>query len=90
MRKTRTVDPAVSTARSRYAAQRKHHPNDDHSADKRDLVAANIAAYLKKTLSAAPPLTDEQRASLAELLAPARQSIAAARIAALDADGGAA
>jgi hypothetical protein len=89
MRKPRNIDPAVNTARARYAAQHKNHPGQDHSADKRELVAANIAAYLKKTLAAAPPLTDEQRAQLAELLAPARQSIAQARIAALDADGGA-
>ena len=38
-------------------------------------------------LAEAPPLTDEQRSRLAELLKPARQAIVAARIAELG-DGG--
>jgi hypothetical protein len=35
---------------------------------RRDLAAEKIAAYVDKVLDAAPPLTDEQRARLAELL----------------------
>jgi hypothetical protein len=33
-----------------------------------DLAAAKIKAYIEKTLAAAPPISDEQRARLARLL----------------------
>jgi hypothetical protein len=39
----------------------------------RGLAAAKITDYIEKILSQAPPLSDEQRTSLAELLRPARQ-----------------
>ncbi|MGP5287854.1 hypothetical protein [Glutamicibacter arilaitensis] len=38
---------------------------------RRDLAAANIAAYVKKAVDAAPPLTSEQRARISGLLRPA-------------------
>ena len=41
--------------------------------------AARIADYIEKTLAAAPPLTDDQRTRLAELLRPARVPRAADR-----------
>lgn len=37
---------------------------------KRDLKAARLADHIKRTVDAAPPLTDEQRARLAHLLRP--------------------
>ena len=39
----------------------------------RSLAAAKIADYIERVLAAAPPLNDEQRTRLAELLRPARQ-----------------
>ena len=54
-----------AAVRSRNAARRR--------ADK---AAAKIAAYIERTLAAAPPLTDEQRVRLAELLRPARHTAA--------------
>ncbi|WP_431840840.1 hypothetical protein [Gordonia hongkongensis] len=39
---------------------------------RRNLKAANIERYIGKALAAAPPLTDEQRTRLAELLRPVR------------------
>jgi hypothetical protein len=38
----------------------------------RNLHAARLEDYIEKTLAAAPPLTAEQRARLAELLRPMR------------------
>ncbi|MEX3645021.1 hypothetical protein [Mycolicibacterium porcinum] len=35
---------------------------------KRDLAAAKIEAYVKRVVAEAPPLTDEQRARLADLM----------------------
>jgi hypothetical protein len=39
----------------------------------RTLAALRLEEYIEKVLAEAPPLTDEQRASLAELLAPVRR-----------------
>lgn len=62
--------------RGRVAALSRSRASDDPEfiAAKTDLVAANIADYLIRTLAAAPPLTDEQRTRLAELLRPVRRS----------------
>lgn len=43
-----------------------------------------IAAYVDKILAERPPLSDEQRTRLAELLRPVRQSVVAERLAELD------
>jgi hypothetical protein len=72
LRKPRNVDPAVNTARARVGIAARLDPEGNHSALKAELVEANIAAYIKKTLADAPPLTDEQRTKLAELLKPVR------------------
>jgi hypothetical protein len=53
-----------------------------------ELRTQRTAEYLGRVLSEAPPLTDEQRSRLAELLKPAREAIAQARLAELS--GGAA
>lgn len=39
---------------------------------RRELRAKRLAEYIEKVLAAAPPLTDEQRTRLAELLRPVR------------------
>ena len=39
----------------------------------RDFATEKIAAYVLKVLADAPPLTDEQRVRLAELLRPVRR-----------------
>ena len=71
--------------------KRGERPADDPALDeaKRGLAAARLEAYIEKVLASAPPLSDEQRCKLAELLRPARQSIAAARLAGIDTGGAA-
>lgn len=70
--------------------------HSDHSAEavaRRELAEAKIADYVEKALSAAPPLTDEQRTRLVELLRPARNSsrtsVVAERLAELGGGGAA-
>jgi hypothetical protein len=57
-------------ARARVAALSRSRATDDPDFvdAHRDLAAANIAAYIKRTVDAAPPLTAEQRDRLALLL----------------------
>lgn len=58
----------VTSARARLgAAARYGSPNDVASA-RRDLAAEKIHAYIERTVAAAPPLSDDQRARLAGLL----------------------
>jgi hypothetical protein len=85
------VHPHVSAARARVAALSRPDAGDDarRTEAARDLNAAKLEAYIEKTLAAAPPLSDEQRTKLAELLKPAREHITAARLA-QRLDGGAA
>lgn len=45
---------------------------------RRDAATQRIEDYVKTVLAAAPPLTDEQRTALAELLKPVRRSGGAA------------
>lgn len=81
------------TARNRLAAAVRHHP-DKVEVRRRELAEAKIADYIEKVLAQRPPLTDDQRNRLAELLRPARKAAperkaaVAARLAELD--GGAA
>jgi hypothetical protein len=60
----------------------------DHPATveaRRTFRAERTAAYIENVLTQAPPLTDDQRTRLAELLRPARrQAVVAERIAELD------
>jgi hypothetical protein len=63
-----TGDPRHQRARVAHAV-RYHGPDAPEVADaRRDLAAANLAAYIEKTVSNAPPLTAEQRDRLALLL----------------------
>ena len=71
---------AVHTARARAAVLTRHHGADSPKTlnAHRDLAAEKIAAYIERTVAAAPPLSDEQRTRLAGLLAPASAGGAAA------------
>lgn len=56
------------------ALSRSRRTDDPEFLDaKRRLAEANIAEYIEKVLAEAPPLTDEQRVALADLLAPIRR-----------------
>jgi hypothetical protein len=52
------------------AIKRGERPADDPALDdaKRDFTAARLEQHIEKALAAAPPLSDEQRTRLAELL----------------------
>jgi hypothetical protein len=63
----------LAKTRSRIAvAYRRNQVPEVIEEARRDLAAEKIANYVTKVLDAAPPLTDEQRARLAELLRPVR------------------
>jgi hypothetical protein len=59
---------AAQDARNRLGAAARRNPNDHVTltAARRDLAAA----YIKRTVDSAPPLTDEQRERIAALLRP--------------------
>jgi hypothetical protein len=61
-------------ARNRLANTARHHSNDQSkiASDRAELAEAKIADYIERMLAEAPPLTDEQRTRLAELLRPVR------------------
>jgi hypothetical protein len=74
---------ALAKARSEVAvAHRKKDPQAIEAA-RRDFATEKLADYIQRVVAAAPPLTDEQRVRLAELLTPARQAIAEKRLAEL-------
>lgn len=62
----------VLDARSRLATTVRLHRNDTKRVTdaRRDLAAAKLAEYVRKTVAEAPPLTDEQRERIAALLRP--------------------
>lgn len=69
------LSAAARSERARIAALTRairagERPADDpaFTAAKRDFAAARIEGDIERILSEAPPLTDEQRARLAELL----------------------
>lgn len=69
---------AVAVARARKAALSRCVKNGERSPDElilaqRDLVFANVADYIQKTVAAAPPFTPEQVDRLRVLLEPARR-----------------
>lgn len=66
--------PQVAKARSNVAVQsRTHGPNAPQTVEaRRGLLEAKTADYIEKVLAQRPPLTDEQRTRLAELLRPVR------------------
>lgn len=71
------MHPEVTKARARCAGLHARPQDDpDRIAARRDLIAAKASEYITKVLASAPPLTDEQRTRLAELLRPARRGTA--------------
>jgi hypothetical protein len=54
------------------AAKRWNHPDKDEIG--RSYAEQRIAEYIERVLAQAPPLSDEQRTRLAELLRPARRA----------------
>lgn len=63
-----TVTPAQLT-RNRVANLSRYRPDSPELVDaRRDLAAAKLAAYIQRTVDAAPPLSPEQRDRLALLL----------------------
>ena len=73
------ADRATLSARNRLNVLARHRGPDHPSLDdaRRDLRAAKAAAYIRALVDSAPPLTEEQRARLASLLAPAGDQRAA-------------
>ena len=68
------MHPQVAKARARVAGLHARAADDPEALDaRRNLAAAKTAAYIQKVLDDAPPLTEEQRVALAELLAPIRR-----------------
>ena len=65
--------------RARLAAAKRHHPEADHSNLERDLAAARIEAAAQRIADSLPPLTNEQRARIGVLLAPALAGAPAAK-----------
>lgn len=75
------VSKSVAYERGRVAGLTRAVRNGERRADdpsiddaRRNLRAAKAAAYIDRILSEAPPLTDEQRVRLAELMRPARKA----------------
>lgn len=69
------TSPQSRSARSRLArSAQSHGPDAAETTDaRRDFAAARLDDYIRDTLAKAPPLSDEQRTRLAELLRPVRQ-----------------
>lgn len=62
-------DHQITAARARVAALARHGAAADRQNDaKRELAAARLAAHIRRTVDAAPPLTPAQRDRLALLL----------------------
>lgn len=73
MPKTAFKGSALAKARSQVAvAHRKRDPEAIEDAN-RDFATEKIADYVTRVLDSAPPLSDEQRCRLAELLRPVRR-----------------
>lgn len=68
----RRYSKPVTTARAKVAAlSRSRTPDDPVFIEARqDLASAKIAQYIKRVVSEAPPLTDEQLDSITLLLRP--------------------
>lgn len=60
--------------RSKIANEKRKNPEADVTELKVQLRADRAQDYIEKLLAEAPPLTADQRAKLAELLAPVRRA----------------
>lgn len=63
---SRTLPPAVAHSRGRVAALSRSRPANDPEllAAKSELAAANLEAYVRRIVEAAPPLTADQREAI--------------------------
>lgn len=72
----------LAQLRSRVAVTARLKPGSPElDAARRELRAGKLQEHIQQVVSAWPPLTDEQRVRLAELLAPAREAIRDHRLA---------
>jgi hypothetical protein len=69
------LDQKISRPRARIAALSRSRTDDDPELveARRDLKAAKLEDYIRRVVSEAPPLTDQQRELLAGLLRPVPQ-----------------
>ena len=76
----------LGTLKSRRALAVRHHGADSPQARQAadELAAQKTVIYIQHLLAEAPPLSDEARAKLAELLQPAREQINRQQLAELD------
>lgn len=65
--------PEVISSATRIARAVKACDPEAEAQARRELAEAKIADYIRRVVDAAPPLTDEQRTRLAELLRPVRR-----------------
>ena len=72
------MSTSVYTHRARVAGlSRDRSPEDAELVSaRRDLAAANLAAYIARVVDAAPPLSPEQRDRIASLLRPTAGGVA--------------
>lgn len=66
----------VAATRASIARRTQSYPSDHPKVleARRDHAEAKLADYIERVLSAAPPLSDEQRGRLVDLLRPVHQS----------------
>lgn len=64
------MHPDVARARSRKAVAHRRGDSEAIREAGRDLAAAKLEDYIRRTVESAPDLSDEQRSRLAALLAP--------------------
>lgn len=64
------ISPTVAHHRARIASLSRDRKNDDPELldARRDLAAERLAEHVAKTIAAAPPLTEAQRARISALL----------------------
>ena len=62
--------------RARLANHHRYKPDQDDTDLRRNYAAARVEDYVRRTVAAAPPLTDEQRARIAAALLPADGDLA--------------
>jgi hypothetical protein len=68
-----TTTPDIASARGRVASLGRFAPGTpDYDDARRELRTRTLAKHIKKVVDAAPPLTQEQRDRLAELLRPVK------------------
>lgn len=66
-------DPELLSARNRLCALKRYYPDDPATIEvARDFGAALLEAKVREIIDGFPPLTNEQRAKIVDLLRPPR------------------